>query len=73
MDYLLSNLSQNVIIPRRPKGYKETFALYMCLVNKRDKLIEYLNKNNIEAEIHYPVPLNKQKASKSLKLKQKIS
>ena len=39
----------------------------MCLVNKRDKLIEYLNKNNIEAKIHYPVPLNKQKASKSLK------
>ncbi len=71
MDYLLSNLSPYVIIPRRPKGYKETFALYMCLVKKRDKLIEFLNKNNIEAKIHYPVPLNKQKASKSLKLKQK--
>ena len=71
MDYLLSNLSPKVIIPRRPKGYKETFALYMCLVKKRDQLIKYLNKKNIEAKIHYPVPLNKQKASKSLKLKQK--
>tara|TARA_Y100000590_G_scaffold397505_1_gene479116 strand:- start:1843 stop:2946 length:1104 start_codon:yes stop_codon:yes gene_type:complete len=71
MDSLLSKLHPNVIIPKRPKGYKETFALYMCLVNKRDKLLKYLIKNKIEAKIHYPVPLNKQKASKNLKLNQK--
>ena len=37
----------------------------------RDKLIKYLIKNNIEAKIHYPIPLNKQKASRYLKLNQK--
>ena len=58
-------------MPRRPKGYLETFALYMCLVKKRDKLIKFLIKNKIEAKIHYPIPLNKQQAAKNLKLNQK--
>ena len=71
MDNLLSNLSPNIVIPKRPKGYRETFALYMCLVANRDKLLKYLIKNKIEAKIHYPLPLNKQKAAKNLKLNQK--
>ena len=71
MDNLLSKLSPNVIIPKRPKGFKETYALYMCLVKKRDKLLKYLIKNKIEAKIHYPVPLNKQKAARNLRLNQK--
>ena len=71
MDNLLSNLSPNIVIPKRPKGYRETFALYMCLVTNRDKLLKYLIKNKIEAKIHYPLPLNKQKAAKNLKLNQK--
>ncbi len=71
MDSLLINLSPNVVIPKRPKRHKETFALYMCLVKNRDKLLKYLIKNKIEAKIHYPVPLNKQKAARHLKLNQK--
>ena len=71
MDSLLSTLSPNLIIPKRPKGYRETFALYMCLVKNRDKLLKYLIKSKIEAKIHYPIPLNKQKAARNLKLNQK--
>jgi aminotransferase EvaB len=71
MDEYLSKLHPNVIIPKRPHGYKETFALYMCLVEKRDLLKKYLEKNNIETKIHYPIPLNRQKAAKNLKLSQK--
>ena len=71
MDSLLLTLSPNLIIPKRPKGYRETFALYMCLVKNRDKLLKYLIKNKIEAKIHYPIPLNKQKAARNLKLNQK--
>ena len=70
MDNLLSNLSPNLVIPKRLKGYRETFALYMCLVKNRDKLLKYLTKNKIEAKIHYPLPLNKQKAAKKLNLNQ---
>ena len=71
LDSFLIDLSPNVTLPKRPKGYLETFALYMCLVKKRDELLKYLIKNKIEAKIHYPVPLNKQKAAKILKLNQK--
>mgnify|MGYP001218352028 FL=1 len=71
MDRLLSNLKPNVILPFRPRGYRETFALYMCLVKNRDKLLTHLIKNKIEAKIHYPIPLNKQKAAKNLNLNQK--
>ena len=71
MDSLLSNLSPNLVIPKRPKEHKETFALYMCLAKNRDNLLKYLIKNKIEAKIHYPIPLNKQKASRNLKLNQK--
>ena len=71
MDNLLLNLYPNIVIPKRPKGYRETFALYMCLVTNRDKLLKYLIKNKIEAKIHYPLPLNKQKAAKNLKLNQR--
>ena len=44
MDNLLSDLAPNVLLPFRPKGYRETFALYMCLVKNRDKLLKYLHK-----------------------------
>ena len=71
MDKLLLSLVPNIIIPKRLSKFKETFALYMCLAKKRNKLLKYLIKNNIEAKIHYPVPLNKQKAAKNLKLNQK--
>jgi len=71
MDKYLSDLYPNVVTPKRLKNYKETFALYMCLVKKRNLLKKYLEKNNIETKIHYPIPLNKQKAAKDLKLSQK--
>ena len=71
MDKLLLPLFPNVILPKRRKNHKETFALYMILVNRRDQLLKYLHKNGIEAKVHYPIPLNKQKASKNLFLNQK--
>ena len=62
LDKALKELSPNVIVPKRIKSHKETFALYMVLVQKRNKLLKYLIKNSIEAKVHYPFPLNKQKA-----------
>ena len=70
MDNLLRPLYPNVIVPSRLKGFTETFALYMCLFKYRDKLMRFLKKNRIETKIHYPIPLNKQKAAKILNLKQ---
>ena len=63
-DKQLKNLNPHVVIPERPKGYLETYALYMVLCEKRDKLLKFLSKNNIDCKIHYPIPLHLQKASK---------
>ncbi len=66
LDSLLKNNEPNIILPERLINYKETFALYMGLFKKRDQLIKYLNKRNIECKIHYPIPLHLQNASKDL-------
>ena len=65
LDRGLSKLSKYVKLPKRNINNIETFALYMILVEDRDKLIKNLIDNGIEAKIHYPIPLNKQKAAKS--------
>ena len=65
LDNHLSKI-KGVIVPKRPKNYKETFALYMASFKKRDKLKSYLIKNGIEVKIHYPIPLHLQKAAKTL-------
>jgi len=62
LDTELSKISNNIVIPERPKGYVETHALYMILCNKRDKLKKFLEKNKIETKIHYEIPLHLQKA-----------
>jgi dTDP-4-amino-4,6-dideoxygalactose transaminase len=71
LDNELKKLSPYIVLPKRIKSYKETFALYMILAKKRDKLLSYLQKKGIEAKVHYPLPLNKQKAFKIYSLSQK--
>jgi dTDP-4-amino-4,6-dideoxygalactose transaminase len=43
----------------------------MVLAKRRDKLLSYLQKKGIEAKVHYPLPLNKQKAFKIYNITQK--
>ena len=69
LDKRLKVLDEFIQIPSRPKNYQETFALYMILVKKRDKLKKYLLSHGIETKVHYPIPLHLQKASKYLKYK----
>lgn len=61
-DLQFKDLKENIKVPDRPKGYVETFALYMIECKNRDKLLSFLIKNKIEAKVHYPKPLHKQKA-----------
>lgn len=66
LDIGLAKLTPNVILPARPKGYLETYALYMGLFEKRDEILQYLIDNEIEAKIHYPLPLHLQQAADGL-------
>ena len=54
---------QGIKLPSRPKGYIETFALYMALCKNRDDLMKHLSSHQIEAKVHYPLPLHQQKAA----------
>ena len=56
------------IIQREPH-LKEVFHLYQINVQNRDKLQKFLNKNNVDAKVHYPYPLHLQPSAKFLKYK----
>jgi len=66
LDDGFKDLSEFVELPPRPTEYRETFSLYMAQFNDRDNLIQYLNEREIDAKIHYKVPLHLQKAACSL-------
>jgi dTDP-4-amino-4,6-dideoxygalactose transaminase len=60
------NLSTVEYLKMHPYG-KPNFHLFVIKSNKRDQLIEHLKINEIQALIHYPIPVNQQKAFKDQK------
>jgi dTDP-4-amino-4,6-dideoxygalactose transaminase len=66
LDEGLKKLPDFVEVPPRLNGYRETFSLYMAKFKRRDELLQYLNKHEIDAKIHYRVPLHLQVAAKGL-------
>ena len=67
-DKLLSK-NPNVKTIKRDKKLKEVFHLYQINVNKRDQLIKFLISKNVDAKVHYPIPIHLQKAARFLKYK----
>ena len=61
--YLDKNLSKinQIQIPIRPKLVKHVFHLYIVFAKKRNELLKFCLKKGIEAKIHYPVPIYRQK------------
>jgi dTDP-4-amino-4,6-dideoxygalactose transaminase len=45
---------------------KPVYHTYVVQVERRGKLVEFLEKNGIETKIHYPIPIHYQKAAESL-------
>ena len=66
-----NNLSKikGIKIPPRFNNYKIVYHLYIVFAERRDELIKYCHKKGIEAKIHYPIPMYRQKAMKFLKHK----
>lgn len=60
------NISNKFIKPVTNKDYYDVFHIYNIRTDKRDELKEFLTKNNIMTEIHYPVSPNKQLAMKEV-------
>lgn len=60
------NLKDDFIKPCKQEGYFDVFHIFNIRHEKRDKLREYLLKNHIKTEIHYPVPPHRQKAMQDI-------
>ncbi|MCT8332220.1 DegT/DnrJ/EryC1/StrS family aminotransferase [Leptospira sp. 85282-16] len=58
----LNQLTSDVIKPVTHKDYFDVFHIFNIRTKKRDELKEFLLKNDIKTEIHYPIPPHKQKA-----------
>jgi dTDP-4-amino-4,6-dideoxygalactose transaminase len=60
------NIKEDFIKPHVDSNYYDVFHIYNIRHEKRNLLKEYLLKNEIKTDIHYPVPPHKQKAMQGL-------
>jgi len=60
LDKELSKIN-GIKLPERPKNVKHVFHLYIVFAKKRDQLLNYCIKKGIEAKVHYPTPIYRQK------------
>lgn len=60
------NLKNDFIKPLDEKDYYHVYHIYNIRHEKRDELKDFLLKNDIKTEIHYPVSPNKQNAMKEI-------
>lgn len=65
LDKGLENI-KGLKIPPRLSNCRMVFHLYMFFAERRDDLLRYLLAKDIEAKVHYPIPIYRQKALKHL-------
>jgi dTDP-4-amino-4,6-dideoxygalactose transaminase len=61
-----NELSSEFILPVNEPDHHDVFHIFNIRHEGRDELKEYLSRNNISTEIHYPVPPHEQPAYKDL-------
>ena len=60
-------INNNLILKKKENFNKDVYHLYEIRVKNfklRNKLVKFLQKNKIDAKIHYPVPMHMQPAAK---------
>ena len=62
----LNNLDDRFIKPVVDKRYYDVYHIFNIRFDSRNALKEYLLKNGIKTEIHYPIPPHKQKNMKGI-------
>ncbi|MGA2275271.1 MAG: DegT/DnrJ/EryC1/StrS family aminotransferase [Bryobacteraceae bacterium] len=65
-DRAFLDLDDCISVPPRCPGVKHVYHLYMVRAKNRDALLKYLNGKEVEARIHYPIPVHLQKAAQHL-------
>tara|TARA_B100001996_G_C18625097_1_gene579393 strand:- start:157 stop:1263 length:1107 start_codon:yes stop_codon:yes gene_type:complete len=65
LDRELSKIN-GIIIPERPRHVRHVFHLYIVFAKNRNKLLSYCLRKGIEAKVHYPTPIYRQKPFHSI-------
>ncbi len=61
----LNNITNNdVILPSKDENSNHSWHLFVVKSEYRDKLKQYLQENNINTQIHYPIPIHLQNGYK---------
>lgn len=55
-----------ISIPHRPSDFRVVYHLYIVFAEGRDELLQYCLDRDIEAKIHYPIPIYRQAAVQHL-------
>ncbi|WP_338791056.1 DegT/DnrJ/EryC1/StrS family aminotransferase [Bernardetia sp. MNP-M8] len=69
----LENLKSDFILPQVDKNFYDVYHIFAVRHQHRDKLKEFLLKNNVGTEIHYPIPPIEQKALTNVVAKAEFS
>ncbi len=64
--YYLKNINNKHLVLPTKNTKNHVWHLFVIRTKKRDKFQKYLQKNQIQTLIHYPIPPHKQKAYKEL-------
>ena len=70
--YLKYIQNDSIFLPENDLEKEHSWHLFVIKTNSRDILKNYLYKNGIEALIHYPIPIHKQKCFKGMFQKNKF-
>jgi dTDP-4-amino-4,6-dideoxygalactose transaminase len=57
---------KNIQIPTTKKNVVSSYHIYAIHLDERDRLMEYMQENNISVGLHYPVPIHLQEAYRDL-------
>jgi dTDP-4-amino-4,6-dideoxygalactose transaminase len=63
---LLSNVDESIVTPFEPAHVRGVYHLYVIRARKRDELLNHFKSCEIEAGIHYPIPLHLQPVYRDL-------
>jgi dTDP-4-amino-4,6-dideoxygalactose transaminase len=64
--YLNGLMNEDIVLPFAPEWTEPVWHLFVVRAENRDELHTYLDQNNIQTQIHYPVPIHEQEAYKDL-------
>jgi dTDP-4-amino-4,6-dideoxygalactose transaminase len=61
LDDVFNKIPQ-IKVPERTKDMRIVYHLYIVFAERRDQLLKFCLNREIEAKVHYPIPIYKQKA-----------